>query len=504
LQDQKPKKDTVLIWFDDGSYTYIHLGICYALSKIAEVNFVGIATTKQDMGFLKTQKFIKFEKLFYYPDCYQEKISYSLANLKKFEKEYDLDIWLNIFMDRFFYKFYTHFHHFKKEEILPIVENSVKFFVDIFKEYDPKLVLLQSAGENFADFLLYKLAKKMNVKISMTNIIHLHNKIVISDNLISREISKEYEKIISNQKNINDEFNKNLIKNQSAFETIKIQSNFNFNNSNIFDKIKHYTKRFFYEPETIYQNKGKSKSKMLQFRYQNYFEIKKRNKFLNKNSSKFIKNEKFFYFPLQTEPEAKPSVTAPFFIDQLNLIENIARSMPVDFLLYVKEHPMQKLKFWRSVQDYQRIINIPNVKLIHPSIYSQDLISKSQGVMATSGSTAFEALFFEKPVFLFADDYYDVVSMVNRVHDISKLPKIIKNTLENFRFKNDELNAIIQATKNISIPIRYSDIMNNAIILSSIQRNKSKSKNVIKYFEKFFRDYETDFELLAKTIDKKM
>ena len=46
--------------------------------------------------------------------------------------------------------------------------------------------------------------------------------------------------------------------------------------------------------------------------------------------------------------------------------------------------------------------------------------------------------------------------------------------------------------------------MNNAIILSSIQRNKSKSKNVIKYFEKFFRDYETDFELLAKTIDKKM
>ncbi len=504
MEEIHSDKNTVLLWLDNGPYAYIHFAIAHALSKISNSEFVGIVTNKQDVSFFENQKYLKFKKLFYYPECYQEKSSYDSEKLKEFEKKYELDLWLDIFSDRFFHKYRSDFHVFTPDEILTIIENSLHFFINILEEFHPKLILMQTAGENVANLLFYRLAKKLEFNILMTNIVHLHNRIAISDNLITREISEEFQKILSSNQNISKEYDENFIKKESLAETVRIQSSFSFDNSTLSQKIKHFAKRLSNDPESIYQNFGKTKSKMFKARYENHFKIKKREQFLNENSLKSIGNEKFLYFPLHTEPEAKILATAPFFSDQISLIENIARSMPIDYFLCVKEHPTQKSKSWRSILDYQRILAIPNVKFFHPSVNSQDLISKSSGVIAISGSTAFETLFFKKPVFLLAEDYYDVVSMVTKISEISKLPKLIKTSLNNFKFKNDELNAIIQATENISISVNYFSIMKDGIYLSSIQRNTNDSNVTLKHFEKFFKNYENDFNLFAKTISDKI
>lgn len=500
MDSKNSKNNTILIWFDAGSYTYIHFGIIHALSKLGNFDFVGIVATQQDVDFLKKQNLINFKKLFYYPECYISKSEYNSTILKEFEKKYELCLWQDVLSDRFFYKFYTFFHNFKRNEILPIVENSLLFFVDILKKFDPKLVLMQTAGENFSNILLYRLAKKLEFEVLMTNWTHLHDRITLSNNLISREISEEFQMLNSNPNNHVDEYDLNFIKNQSHTETIKIQSNFIFDNSTLTQKISHYVKRLFHDPEPIYQNFGHSKLKMLQFKCQFAYEIKKRQQFLDSNASKSIKDENFFYFPLHTDPEAKYSTTSPFITDQITLIKNIAQSIPINFSLYVKEHPIQKYKFWRSIQDYKKILDMPNVKLIHPSISSHDLISKSKGVIAIGGSVGFDALFYKKPVFLFSDEYYDVVSMVKKIEKISDLPSIINTTIKNFQFKNSELNVIIQATENVSIPFRYSSVMKNAILLSSIQRNTNNTKITFNHFQNFYTDFESDFELLAKKI----
>ena len=44
-------------------------------------------------------------------------------------------------------------------------------------------------------------------------------------------------------------------------------------------------------------------------------------------------NEKFVYFPLQLEPERTLFIPAPFYSNQLDVISNIARSLPIDFKL---------------------------------------------------------------------------------------------------------------------------------------------------------------------------
>ena len=69
-----------------------------------------------------------------------------------------------------------------------------------------------------------------------------------------------------------------------------------------------------------------------------------RKKFLDKYSLNNIpSDEKYVYFPLQFEPERTILISAPYYTNQLELIKNIARSIPVDYFLYVKEHPGQSL-----------------------------------------------------------------------------------------------------------------------------------------------------------------
>ena len=134
-------KDTILVWLDNGPYSYFHLGIISELDKLGKFDFVGIIARKQDMDFFENQNYIHFKKLFYYPDCYIGKSTFDINNLKKMEDEFDLKLWLDIFVERSFYKFRTYFHKFTHKEILIIVEmDRLKlFFHKFFFDHQKKL-----------------------------------------------------------------------------------------------------------------------------------------------------------------------------------------------------------------------------------------------------------------------------------------------------------------------------------------------------------------------------
>lgn len=494
-------KSNCLVWFDLGPYAYLHFGISRSLNNIKKMNFYGLVGSNYDLNFLNNEKSF-FKELVYYPECYINKQSHDLNFLKKIEKEYDLNLWLLIYGERMFHKYRNSFHKFSKDEVLSIIFHSIQFFIEYLEKIKPEIIIMQTAGENVSNYLLYKIAKKLGIKIMMVNTVHIHDNFIISNNIVGREISDEYSKIISTYDNSDSIYDENFIKNKSLYETIKVQSNFIFDNSNYSQKFKHYLKRMNNDPEPIYQNYGKSKQKMLKAKYGIPTMIKKREKFLFANCITRIEDENFLYLPLHTEPEAKILAVAPFFTDQINVVENVARSIPIDQILYVKEHPGQRSKFWRSIDDYERILELQNVKLIHPDFNSQELISKSNAVISIMGSTGFEALFYKKPVLLFSDEYYDVLSMVKKVQDITQLPEIIKNHLKNFQFSHLELNALMEATNSCSIQVPYFSMMKDALVISSTQRNSGIEKSV-DVFENFYSKYEKHFELIAKTIISK-
>ena len=504
--DNKSKKnqdneETILVWLESGPYPYTNLGIVSALSKLGKFNFIGIINSKQDISFLQKQNFVQFKKLLYYPDCYIGKSTFNLNNIKKIEEQFDLKLWLDIFTDRtWFYKFHTNFHKFTYKEILTITENSLLFFIDVLEKYHPKILIMQRAGENFSNLLLYRLAKKMNIKVLMPIDLHLKNHIHISDNLTGDEISNDFIKLREDFSDSIEKYDKEFLKSNNFTEILEIIASFDSGIGSLPQKIKHYFKRLSNNLEPVYINTGKTKINLLKYRWSNYFETKKREQFLDNNAIKIIEDDKFLYFPLQSEPEAAILVNTPFYNNQLSLIETIAKSIPINFTLYVKEHPLQKEKSWRPIQVYKDIINIPNVKFLHPDVDAQKLLEKSQGVITISGATGFEALFYKKPVILFGDEDYDKLSMITKIKTINDLPKKIASALTNFKFDEREFGIFMAVFKKHALPIPYYSMMKEGVYLSSIQRNKQEFDSTNLYFQKFYEKYENDFKLIASAI----
>ena len=500
---KKMEQENILVWLDFDAYSYMNFAISSELYKLTNANFIGLVTTKQDVNFFQSQKIMPFKKLMYYPECYINKKSYNMDNLKKYEKEFGLDIWKDVFTERSFYKYWTSLHKPTKEEIFSIIENSIKYFIGVLQEYKPKFVLTQYVGENISNLLLYKIAKSMGIKVLMPLAVNFHNKILIADNLVGREISNEFNKLIKNFEKPLQNFNEDFIRERNLAETLKVLHSYEYGTKGLSQKFGHYVKRLSSDPEPVYKNIGKTKWKMSKYKFQNHFEIKKRKKFLDDNAQKTFEDEKFIFFPLMGEPEARVLTIAPFYSNQVSVIENIAKSIPIDHVLYVKEHPSQKEKLWRPIENYEKIINIPNVTLIHPDANSQELISKSQAVISITGSTGFEALFYKKPVIIFVDEYYDVISSVSKANSFSELNEKIKNALSNFRFDNKELNVLVHAIENQTITVPYYSIIKDGVTISAIQRYENSFDLTLDFYEKFYEKFREYFKLIAETMYSK-
>ncbi len=95
----------------------------------------------------------------------------------------------------------------------------------------------------------------------------------------------------------------------------------------------------------------------------------KRNYLLRNNRyfHKPVEGDSYIYMPLHLIPEATTFVKVPFYINELFLIEQIAKALPAGWYLYVREH--QSMAGERSLDFYKRVNRIFNVKLVQLNYY---------------------------------------------------------------------------------------------------------------------------------------
>jgi len=129
-----------------------------------------------------------------------------------------------------------------------------------------------------------------------------------------------------------------------------------------------------------------------------------------------------------TEPEYTGDVQGWPFADQASLIRNLAQSLPVGMLLLVKDHRFMVGP--RAKTFYQRILELPNVKLVDERIQSQELVAKSRIVFTVTGTVALESLCLEKPVLMFGRVFFNSFQGVKVVRDLFELPGEIAHALE--------------------------------------------------------------------------
>jgi len=125
-----------------------------------------------------------------------------------------------------------------------------------------------------------------------------------------------------------------------------------------------------------------------------------------------VEGEQFLLYPMHFHPESSTSILAGTYLDEYEVIRNIAFSLPEGVRLYVKDH----ISAWGypALDFYRRIKRLPNVRLLGPNEPTKQLIKASAGVITLTSTVGYEALLLKTRVFLFGQVFYSHIKHVDR------------------------------------------------------------------------------------------
>jgi hypothetical protein len=172
----------------------------------------------------------------------------------------------------------------------------------------------------------------------------------------------------------------------------------------------------------------------------------------------------YFFFALHVQPEISTLVFAPYYDNQMAVIENIAKSLPVGYKLAVKEHPNMMGR--RQQQFYKELKDFPNVVLISPYIDSHDLTENSSGIITITGTVGLEAALYGKPVIMLGDAFFACYDLTYKATDFKELPALLKKALVEFRPDRDQVLKFLAAIIRSSYRGDILDPVESAYILS--------------------------------------
>lgn len=431
-------RQKILLFLD---YQFIHFYIAKYLQEQNKFDLFGIVDlNKKPKKFFNEQKIVEFKKLWYLRDKVKNDFNHlDLQYLKAFEEKYKINLWSIAFSERKFDQEFNEFYHFEYNEILSILEEECKFYENVLSEINPNCLLINATDWHHM-YLLTEICKSKKIKVLMLDLAKIGKKCRIEG-----DIEQFIPKNDLNQTKSFEEL-QNYLKNESRSSQVKAEAN-EFAGS---DKMK--IKVLFEllskpDPSYIkhYTNFGKTKSNIFLNEIRRILKRKYRGIFLKHNTKKDLNDcKKFIYYPLHFEPERVLLIDSPQYTNQLEVILNIAKSLPVNYTLFVKEHPVMKIVGWRKISFYKEILEMPNVRLLDSSLENEEILKKCSLVITISGTTAIDAAFYKKPSIVLGKIWGEsqLSSFLFKVKDLEDLPDTIRKALE-CKIDIEELNKYI-------------------------------------------------------------
>ena len=158
--------------------------------------------------------------------------------------------------------------------------------------------------------------------------------------------------------------------------------------------------------------------------------------------------EDYFFFPLHVQPEVSTLIYAAFYDNQPAVIESISKALPVGYRLVVKEH--QAMLGSRKARYYDAIARIPNVTLVSPMMDSHDIIADSSGVVILTGTVGIEAVLHGKPVIALGNAFFSYFDFMYRAAGYSELPGLFQKALNEFTPDRSMVENFLVALKRFS------------------------------------------------------
>jgi hypothetical protein len=490
------KKDKILFWIENFQ---IHFGISKALIEKYDCEpFALIVSSENQRKFFDNQNLVNFKKSWYLRDNVNLKNhAPNIEKLKMFEKKYSISLRKIIYGERFFYK-YNKYHKFTDEQIFSIIEQELEFYIKILDEVKPDYVFLRLP--EYQDIrLFYEICQAKKIPVLILSFTRFSDRWMLSS---EADVPISLTKV---DENLEIKSFEELIDSSTYYKTNTLwMPKQKSSPSQKFNVLKLLFSTFNSSNVNNYRDIGKTPWTTIKNRIELVVKSFFRQRFLDKNAkTSFSEDSSFAFFPLHGEPEEKILIRSQYFSDQLAIIKNIAQSLPIEMDLFVKEHPGMKLLGWRNSEYYKKILEMPNVQLIHPSVSTEELIKKSNMVIAIAGTSAFESAFYKKPSVVFTNVIFSVLSSVFTVKSMEDLPNIIKKCL-NSKVDLIELNQYMDKIKKSSFSIDLFNLTTSASHIFGIggfMDNNSISEPIMK---EFLEKYNNEFDKLAEEHIKKI
>jgi hypothetical protein len=136
----------------------------------------------------------------------------------------------------------------------------------------------------------------------------------------------------------------------------------------------------------------------------------------------------FVYFPLHVSDDYKIKSVIPHCRDQAAIVEQLADALPAGVDLVLKEHPLSVGR--NPLGLLRRLQKRRNVRLVHPSTSSHELIARSRAVAVISSTVGLEATLYGKPVLTLGQPFYSGYGITLDLDSFAEIRRAMPALLE--------------------------------------------------------------------------
>lgn len=468
----------VLLWFQGWPCQFQH-AVAVTLKKRYGVNdFSAIAIGRRSYNFLKTQRDVKYNPIALVQDVFlgSKNLKIDREYLSSLEKKYGIPtLWMYPLADKDLLR-YNRFAYYTHEDLMKIVQGCFKFTIEFLEKVKPEFILMPLA-ESMELLVLHEVARHMKIPTLMIGAPRIGNRISIYRSTYDDEwyesVYEIYDKMMKSGKCKREkeaiayirEFRKRPLIYGDYKRTFTGKQEFYRSiwrtPVKTLRRALGYFNRYYFgdlKDDYMFKNKSPIRLAMAELEVRIRRATLRRSRIFEKPNYK----EQYVYYTLPYEPEITTMLWAPFYLDQISLIENIAKSLPMSFKLYVKEHPTMLGN--RPASYYRQLSKIPNVRLIDPSTSSYEITKNARLVVTITGTVGLEALMLKKPVITFGRPFYNKLDMVKKAGSMHSLPALIRDALENYKHDEKQLVKLLAIYFENSFNTNYGGVGNQESI----------------------------------------
>lgn len=461
-------------------FAYMGHALAYHIQQASpDTQFCGVVQLRTSYDYLRTQQDIAYTGLLFeeelHAKLYDETID--LAYLAWLEKEYGIpNLWPYLYIDRVLMHGQLRREYpydeplLTRDEMLKRLQVTAKAIIEFLDTERPDAVVFSVIG-SMASMLLYHIAKKRGIQTILIHLALIQNRVGFTEDYRTFNwVRARFEELQSGARRSPleeearqyiEEFRKKpapYLKNLAPDFNFQAHRSANFQ----FLAPAHLWRSARWYTGTLYRELFKNERYYddIPVRLQLWDKLKRRVRGIRgfeRYYSRINPAERYAFYPLHQEPETALLLYAPYQADQLAVIKAAAHALPIDMLLYVKEHP--EMVGYRTRKYYREITKIPNVRLIDPRTTSYELIAKAALTFTITGTVGWESVLFKKPVITFGDVFFNDLSFVRHCENFNELPFLVRDALSAPDYDERELLNYVAALVEDTVSVEYMKFM---------------------------------------------